>query len=375
VFREIDYKLLLYKSFRRSKYMSDKKVLTINPELFTFSTNKTKKSKPSEPKQDKIRIKTQINRKNDTLRRQSLLKMIRNHQEERYKRLFEENNKNKPDVSTNNHADTINKFNREFDGAREYLDKLTKKTEMNVPKNTTLRAYQNPNVLTNVNNSINNSSNNTYTQVNNPIDLTPSYGCLKNGSLPTYRNYMNKTQSNRPKITVGGDTPLISNVENMNVSNNIINKPTVLETIQNKPAIPISTMENKLYDGMKKISELKQQQGLTKTGIGGKPKKMKRKKTLRRTYKIGRSTVSPTVSVLVSNKTLRNRITTKSQLLKQTPIQEVKKYLIKQGIIRVGSITPNDVLRKMYESMVLICGEIKNHNPDTLLYNYINDTD
>ena len=355
--------------------MSDKKVLTINPELFTFSTNKTKKSKPSEPKQDKIRIKTQINRKNDTLRRQSLLKMIRNHQEERYKRLFEENNKNKPDVSTNNHADTINKFNREFDGAREYLDKLTKKTEMNVPKNTTLRAYQNPNVLTNVNNSINNSSNNTYTQVNNPIDLTPSYGCLKNGSLPTYRNYMNKTQSNRPKITVGGDTPLISNVENMNVSNNIINKPTVLETIQNKPAIPISTMENKLYDGMKKISELKQQQGLTKTGIGGKPKKMKRKKTLRRTYKIGRSTVSPTVSVLVSNKTLRNRITTKSQLLKQTPIQEVKKYLIKQGIIRVGSITPNDVLRKMYESMVLICGEIKNHNPDTLLYNYINDTD
>ena len=53
--------------------MSDKKVLTINPELFTFSANKTKKNKPSEPKQEKIRIKNQINRKNDTLRRQSLL--------------------------------------------------------------------------------------------------------------------------------------------------------------------------------------------------------------------------------------------------------------------------------------------------------------
>ena len=59
-----------------SKYMSDKKVLTINPELFTFSTNKTKKNKPGEPRQEKIRIKNQINRKNDTLRRQSLLKMI-----------------------------------------------------------------------------------------------------------------------------------------------------------------------------------------------------------------------------------------------------------------------------------------------------------
>ena len=102
---------------------------------------------------------------------------------------------------------------------------------------------------------------------------------------------------------------------------------------------------------------------------------MKRKKTLRRTYKIGRSTIAPKVSVLVSNKTLRNRITTKGQLLKQTPIQDVKKYLIKQGIIRVGSTTPNDVLRKMYESMMLVCGEIQNHNPDTLLYNYINGND
>lgn len=362
-----------------SKYMSDKKVLTINPELFTFSTNKTKKNKPSEPKQEKIRIKNQIKRKNDTLRRQSLLKMIRKHQEERYKRLFEENNNNKPDVSINNQDNqqgNTNKFNREFDGAREYLDKLTKKNEMNVPKNTTLRAYQNSNVLPNINNPINNSSNNNYTQVNNPIDITPSYGCLKNGNLPTYRNYMNKTQSNRPKITVGGDTPLISNVGNMNVSNNLTNIPTVLDNIQTKlPSISTNTMDKKIYDGMKKISEIKQQQNLTRIGDGGKPKKKKRKKTLRRTYKIGRSSITPTISVLVSNKTLRNRITTKSQLLKQTPIQEVKKYLIKHGVIRVGSITPNDVLRKMYESMVLVCGEIKNHNPDTLLYNYINDTD
>jgi len=209
--------------------MSDKKVLTINPELFTFSANKTKKTKPSEPKQEKIRIKNQINRKNDTLRKQSLLKMIRKHQEERYKRLFEENNNNKPDVSINNQTDHINKFNREFDGARDYLDKLTKKNEMNVPKNTTLRAYSNPNVLPNIHDSINNSH-----HVNNPVDITPTYGCLKNGNLPTYRNYMNKTQSNRPRITVGGDTPLISNVDNMNVSKNIINKSPVLDNTQTK---------------------------------------------------------------------------------------------------------------------------------------------
>ena len=103
-----------------------------------------------------------------------------------------------------------------------------------------------------------------------------------------------------------------------------------------------------------------------------KPKKLKRKKTLRRTYKVGRSSVAPKIGVLVSNKTLRNRISTKKQLLKQTPIQDVKKYLIKHGLIRIGSVTPNDVLRKMYESLSLVCGEVHNHNPDTLLYNYIN---
>jgi len=32
-------------------------------------------------------------------------------------------------------------------------------------------------------------------------------------------------------------------------------------------------------------------------------------------------------------------------------------------------------LRKMYESLSLICGDVYNHNPDTLLYNYMNGDD
>ena len=53
----------------------------------------------------------------------------------------------------------------------------------------------------------------------------------------------------------------------------------------------------------------------------------------------------------------------------------MRKYLIKQGFIRVGANTPNDVLRKMYETTKLMCGEIQNHNPDNLLYNFIHETD
>ena len=100
---------------------------------------------------------------------------------------------------------------------------------------------------------------------------------------------------------------------------------------------------------------------------------IKQKKTIKRTFQLGKSKIHPKVAVLISNKTVRNDISTKSQILKQMHISDIKKYLLKHGFIKVGSSAPNDVLRKMYESAIMICGEIQNHNPDNLLYNYLND--
>ena len=180
---------------------------------------------------------------------------------------------------------------------------------------------------------------------------------------------MNKTQSNRPPIQVGGNIQLDSTIPSVN---NTPSQP--LPNIVNQPnnITQTSNIEKQINDGMKRMSEIKQRNDILKKLSNNKPKQIKRRKTLRRTYKVGRSQVAPKVSVLVSNKTIRNRVSTKKQLLKQTPIQEVKKHLIKHGLIKVGSITPNDVLRQMYECLSLVCGEIHNHNPDTLLYNYIN---
>jgi len=100
----------------------------------------------------------------------------------------------------------------------------------------------------------------------------------------------------------------------------------------------------------------------------------KQKRTVRRSYSVGKSKKHPKISVLISNRTIRNNTTTKTQLLKQTPIEEVRRFLIKKGFIKVGSSAPNDVLRKMYETASLICGEIENHNPDNLLYNFLHDS-
>jgi len=104
-----------------------------------------------------------------------------------------------------------------------------------------------------------------------------------------------------------------------------------------------------------------------------KIKYLKQKKIFKRTYYVGRCKTKPQIGVLVSNRTIRNRISTQSQLLKQTPIQDVRKFLIKKGFIKVGTNSPNDVLRKMYESVSLVCGEIENHNPENLLFNFIHD--
>ena len=169
----------------------------------------------------------------------------------------------------------------------------------------------------------------------NPLQLSntalpaPKYGCLKNGSLPTYRDYMNRTR----KVDDDKKAELIENT-------------MIMQKTQEK---------------LKNLKKAK--------------RKKYRKKTIKRTYKTGRSKIRPEISVLLANKTMRNNIIEKQQMIKQVSISEIRTYLITNGFIKIGSTTPNDVLRKMYESALLICGEVKNYNKETLLYNFMNDKD
>ena len=352
--------------------MSEQKKINIDMNLFKVSNNKTRKKPPGEKKDGAIKIKQPSQKKkNETLKKKSILKMIRQHQEERYNILFDEKT---PTIKT---AESTG-FNKEFEEAQKFMQNLTEKTASSAPKNTTLKQYP----TTQTNSLLYSPIVNTFTPLkdvtnsivqsatapsqpaillkplfNNPIQGSPQFGCLKNGQLPTYRNYMNKTQKvfQPSHINSGG------------LNNGLGTQPKTFTESRNEH------IENKLKESMNRVNEMKHvEQKLQQLRTNSKPKKMKRKKTIRRTYKVGKSKIAPKVSVLVSNKTIRNNISTKAQLLKQTPIEEVKKHLIKCGLIKVGTITPNDVLRKMYESSVLMCGDLHNHNPDNLLYNFIN---
>ena len=174
----------------------------------------------------------------------------------------------------------------------------------------------------------------------------PPYGALKvGGTKPTYRTY-NQTMKNREQ---GNGILPIGN------PNSIENIKRISELRQK---MEIQKKEEEEKKNIKKKSALRH---------------LKRKKIYKRTYRVGKSKFQPKIGILVSNKTIRSNISTKTQLLKQEPIQNVKKFLIKKGFIKVGTPTPNDILRKMYESVVLICGEVQNHNPENLLYNYVHD--
>lgn len=348
----------------------NRRIIKINTESFKIPNTTRKNRKP--PGEAKIKVKSPAKEQNNATLKRKLMKFIRNQHDQKIKE------SEKPVLNSEN-----TEFKTEFKESLDYLSKMAKNAEQPVniagnAQNRTLKSYSTPIQLP-IHLPLNVPSSSFITTQHPPtlpsfaqplpsfahttpifartppifaqtptpapsfvqpmpapISQVPDYGCLKGGSLPLYKNWKNQTQKN-----------------------NAVPPPIRISDLSNPASI------NHIKQMTDKINEIK----------ASKPRHKKQKRTVRRTYRIGRSKVFPKVSVLVSNRTIRNNITTKTQLLKQTPIGEVKKFLIKNGFIKIGSIAPNDVLRKMYESATLICGVVTNHNPDYLLYNFMNDND
>jgi hypothetical protein len=294
--------------------MSEKRIL-INPELFKIGrTNKTRKN----PSEKKIKIKNQT-MKNET----NILRHIRQKQDEIFKNIISENANQKETPDGEDH------FESDFQKSLHHMEEILSRTDIGkqrITHNKTLRTSAPPPPLTAP----------VFTplspyNVQNP----PPYGCLRGGGLPTYREWRH--------------------------------------TLKNTPSPPPPPPSNP--EPAKILSEMKQNLDLhpivSGSGSGKKPTRQKR--TIKRIFQVGKSKVYPKVGVLVSNRTLRTNTIKMKQELKQTPIATIRKFLVKKGFIKVGSNSPNDILRKMYESVSMICGEVQNHNPDYLLYNYLKE--
>jgi hypothetical protein len=370
----------------------EKRTIKINPELFKVpEKNTSRKRKPA----SEVKIKVKSSPKphhNKTLRR-SVMNLIRQKQMEEYKKLADDNKeKNASSHSSNDSSE----FNKDFNSSLDFFENLVEKQkEETINHNHTFKKYPNPSPQSLIFHPISENINTEFHDVSKeviptdesrvhihrpplhvppPPTLLPTMGCLKNGFLPTRRSLLNSTVKNRPQMNVGPSPTPLQMIQTNQSSNSSYAAPKILPLESPR----IHQMNNPISEIKKDLSEKRQKFEKGQSLHGGfknKLKYLKRRKIYKRTYKIGRSQFAPTVSVLVSNKTIRNRISTEAQLLKQTPIQDVKKYLIKKGFIKVGTIAPNDVLRKMYETVHLICGEVDNHNPENLLFNFIHGAD
>ena len=256
--------------------MSEQKKINIDMNLFNVSNNKTRKKSSGEKKDGAIKIKQPSQKKkNETLKKKSILKMIRQHQQERYNNLFDDKTPTiKPDESTG--------FNKDFEEAQKFMKDLTEKTAITAPKNTTIKQYPSTqtnsllyspivdtfaNPIKDVTSSVMNVASSPSPapmilkpMFNNPIQTSPQFGCLKNGQLPTYRNYMNKTQKafQPPSINIGGALGGVSPIHP---------PKTVVETRNEH-------IENRLKESMNRVNQMKHvEQKLQEIRKNSKPKK------------------------------------------------------------------------------------------------------
>ena len=246
------------------------------------------------------------------------------------------------------------------------------------------------------------------------------YGCLKNGKKPTYRVWHNLTKKNTDNI--------VSPIEPMTNIDDTLNKEVSSrerklemlrekvqkqkETYQNENRLmresliqntplnidtetdvdkdeyklliePTIAMDLKMLE-LSKVSDecdlgIPQSieypsknalEDIVEEYNANKNKKIKR--TIKRKYTLGKSKIKQQVSMLIKNRNTRKRVLDAQRDLKRESITDVKNYLKKHGLIKVGSLAPNDVVRKIYESSML-SGNITNRNKDTLLHNFMND--
>ena len=411
--------------------MSDRKTIQINPDLFSVNgRGGTRKKKPTDPNKP-IKIRSE-NTKNNRTTKGKILRYIREQQQENYEKLFNEKrneNKNMEPISLAQlHTEGLAQEGldgaSEFENSINYFKSMEEEKRAKNQHNHTVRQYphNSSSVLTSQPYELENMSNMIQIHMGQSVPINfharqmppPTYGCLKNGNLPTYRAMLQQTRKNHDPqpATIqthqiassngqGAFTPPTTNFkgdrrspEKFGMQPQMVFQTQPITSLQSSDpfqqlqslnalnALPktererIEELKREQNERLKKISELKQIKQLVTTGNNPTPNKLKylkRKRTLKRTYYIGKSKVFPKVGVLVSNKTIRKNVATKAQLLKQVPMEEIKKFLIKKGFIKIGTTAPNDVLRKIYESAIMMGGEIQNYNSENLLFNYLNE--
>ncbi len=172
----------------------------------------------------------------------------------------------------------------------------------------------------------------------------PPYGCLKGGSKPTWRQYNKTLKKNKEDIT-----------------NEYKLKPQLFD------------IKSEFTERSDKLDQLKNK--FKTMNHPTKPKKTKIKtKRIRRKITLGKNRKGGFIGVLIKNKKTRKNLKKEVDVLKRKSIQEVKEYLRKHNLTKIGSNAPDHILRTTFENAFL-SGDVSNQNADILLHNWHKDED
>ena len=228
----------------------------------------------------------------------------------------------------------------------------------------------------------------------------PPYGCLKNGSKPTYRTW-NKTIRNPTSMasTQEIDNPIVIDThdsttpiqpalvqpsdrevrlqmlkdkfKDRSLQSKMSPHPTIVDENIQHIASPIAehiveTFANEepdmTYPSVSPSIHIEDPiSTIVKTPL-------RTKKTTTRKYKLGKQADKRRVGVLIKDKHTRKKVLDAQRAIRRKNMVDVKSYLHDHGLIKVGSSAPPDVVRKIYESSMMT-GEINNQDSDLLAYN------
>ena len=420
------------------------KTIKINPELFTVGKQGRPKTKNNKSQKNRDNVEN-IPRNNKI--RQKLLDKIKNFQKHN-QHLGMDNSNTRQGSKINQHNQTSNDISS-FDDSLTFLDNLSQNYHAQRQNRAKNHTFKNKNgEITTAHDQVSNQVPDellTQPYYNNPenpdkskLDKgSKSYGCLKNGSLPTFREWKRMTQKNRvepstqlesSKMRLKIDTDNNEYYENRPISTHVAERQQRLHDIKNQfnkqQQQPVKQEQQPVKQELKPVKQeqpIKQEQLQPVKLEQLQPVKLEQPvkqeqqpvkpidkieepttqmdaatvtpiqddilqeievynipKILRKTktlkFKLGRNRKNRNIGIYIKNRETLKNIKHDFKRLQEVDIGEVKKYLRRHNLIASGSSSPNDVLREIYEKAIL-AGDVTNKNTTNLLTNFMSEQD
>ena len=344
-----------------------KKMIQLDPKFMSIS--KKQKNGKTQKKKESLR-KSKIT--NTGALRKQLLTKIKD---------FQKKTEETPNKSSDNTRGGVDNFEKEFDKSLSFLQNLSsskkkstkKKHHQNTshPKSTLSTSIPEVKIAMELPKEMMETPTMRLPQSRTTLKNTggPTYGCLKNGSLPTYREFMRGRPAEEkqqviqaPRVELNIREKTLEQVKNNFKNNRAKNTNTTTE--MNAAVAPSAAAPNAVAPSAVAPSAVEME-----GGGNSEQKTQHRIKTTK--YKLGKNKTSKVMSILIKNSDTRKRVSAECRRLKKKSILEVKNYLRKRNLLKTGSDAPPDVLRSMYENAVLT-GEVSNDANDTLVHNFYN---